>query len=69
MKPRVRIGLARLADRIPTPEVCPCGNRLSSSSEQWGCIECGAACCPTCAVFLEAAPYCRSCAQRLLTLP
>lgn len=31
-----------------------------------GCIECGASCCPACAVLLEGASYCAACAAALL---
>jgi hypothetical protein len=46
---------------------CPCG-----CPEGWwalGCLGCGAACCPACAVPLEAVAYCRTCARRLLGAP
>ena len=41
----------------------------AAESHLAGCVECRAPCCTTCAVFLEAAPYCRECARRLLTPP
>jgi hypothetical protein len=31
-----------------------------------GCLDCGAACCPACAIHLESAVYCRRCAGVLL---
>lgn len=34
-----------------------------------GCMECGAPCCPTCAVHLESATYCQECAGTLLGAP
>jgi hypothetical protein len=32
----------------------------------FGCLECGAACCPACAIHLESAAYCGACARSLL---
>jgi hypothetical protein len=34
-----------------------------------GCLECGTACCPACAVHLESATYCQACAGVLLGVP
>ncbi|MGH7354283.1 MAG: hypothetical protein ACRELS_06840 [Candidatus Rokuibacteriota bacterium] len=32
----------------------------------FGCLECGAACCPACAIQLESTAYCGACARSLL---
>lgn len=45
---------------------CECGSPLKHARYAWGCVECGAACCPVCAWELESAAYCRSCAHWLL---
>jgi len=42
---------------------CTCG---APAALALGCLECGAACCPACAVALEAASYCAGCAATLL---
>ncbi len=44
---------------------CDCGGEPRRAIGL-GCLECGAACCPACAVSLESATYCRSCAALLL---
>jgi hypothetical protein len=48
------------------PARCPCGTAASHAFEQFACLECGGACCRTCAVSVESAPYCRPCAGELL---
>ena len=48
---------------------CRCGNLLTHSFYQMGCIECGAACCPACAVLIESATYCARCAEAILEAP
>jgi len=45
---------------------CGCANEIDQAVYDLGCIECGAACCAACAVPLESATYCRSCARSLL---
>lgn len=45
---------------------CGCGTEVNHASQYLGCIECGAACCPACAVPLESVTYCRGCAGSLL---
>lgn len=45
---------------------CQCGSQTQHSSERLGCLDCGGACCPRCAVALESASYCRKCAGELL---
>lgn len=42
---------------------CGCGTGTGVSL---GCLECGAACCPACAIHLESAAYCGACARSLL---
>jgi len=39
---------------------------MSNSFHSLGCQECGAALCPSCAISLESATYCASCAGDLL---
>lgn len=51
-------GLRELGDR------CRCG--AESSVHRFGCLECGARCCPACAITLESAAYCHRCASALL---
>ena len=58
------------ADREPSMETqCPCGRILAHSFEEFGCLECGRACCPACGFFLESVVYCASCAAALLEVP
>ena len=45
---------------------CDCGSERSHGRPMLGCLECGAPCCPACAVPLESVTYCRSCAESLL---
>ena len=45
-----------------------CGCR-TESRYQLGCMECGAPCCPACAVHLESVSYCQECAGLLLGAP
>ncbi len=47
---------------------CHCGSE-SDRHYELGCVECGAGCCPDCAIYLESASYCRRCAQSLLDAP
>jgi hypothetical protein len=44
---------------------CACGG----PSHRLGCLQCGAAVCPHCAIPMESATYCRSCASTLLDAP
>jgi hypothetical protein len=44
---------------------CGCGSEVTYTFHAFGCLECGAACCPACAVALESATYCRCCADSL----
>ena len=48
---------------------CRCGSEVHFVFDQLGCIECGAACCPSCSYQLESTHYCGSCAETLLELP
>lgn len=50
-------------------DTCRCTSYLSYPFYQMGCIECGAACCPLCAFFLESATYCARCAELILEAP
>ncbi len=45
---------------------CSCAHDIDEAFYDLGCIECGTACCPSCAVPLESVTYCRSCARSLL---
>lgn len=45
---------------------CRCGTEVQYAFHRWGCLECGAPCCPACAVQLESVSYCRRCARSLL---
>lgn len=45
---------------------CGCTNDPGQAFYDLGCIDCGAAVCPSCAVALESVSYCRSCARSLL---
>jgi hypothetical protein len=45
---------------------CRCGSQVSNSVHSFGCLDCGAALCPSCAISLESATYCPSCAADLL---
>ncbi|HBH01671.1 MAG: hypothetical protein A2W08_11915 [Candidatus Rokubacteria bacterium RBG_16_73_20] len=47
-------------------ERCGCGGPARGAFPGLGCLECGAPCCPTCAIHLESATYCRRCASLLL---
>lgn len=44
---------------------CGCTNPAGQAFYDLG-IDCGTACCPSCAVALESVSYCRSCARSLL---
>jgi hypothetical protein len=48
---------------------CRCGADVRNFFDHFGCIQCGAACCPACCYELESANYCPRCAQALLELP
>jgi hypothetical protein len=45
---------------------CRCGTEVQYSFHHFGCIQCGAPCCPTCSLELESVAYCGSCARALL---
>lgn len=45
---------------------CRCGAPVTFRHHHLACLECGAGCCPACAIQLESASYCRSCAGSLL---
>jgi len=46
--------------------VVPCFCGVEPADHQFGCLECGGACCSVCAITLESAAYCRRCAATLL---
>ena len=48
---------------------CGCGREVQYAFHQLACIDCGAACCPSCSVGLESVTYCRRCAGSLLGSP
>jgi hypothetical protein len=48
------------------PVQCGCDTAVRTSVHSLGCLECGAPCCPSCAISLESATYCRTCAAQLL---
>ena len=45
---------------------CSCGPDERTYVHSLGCLDCGSACCPECAISLESATYCRTCAAALL---
>jgi hypothetical protein len=45
---------------------CSCGPDERTYTHSLGCVDCGSACCPECAISLESVTYCRSCAAALL---
>lgn len=45
--------------------MCGCGLELHSIMDEWGCLECGGLCCPTCGYAPEGTAYCPDCAQSL----
>jgi hypothetical protein len=44
----------------------PCRCAGETPAAQFGCLDCGAACCSVCAIPLESVAYCRRCATALL---
>ena len=44
-------------------QMCGCGLELRSILEEWGCLDCGGLCCPTCAYTPEGNTYCSDCAH------
>lgn len=42
---------------------CHCGQEVNTLFEDLGCLECGAACCPSCAYTPEDVVYCARCAE------
>ena len=45
---------------------CNCGTEERPLAQTLGCLDCGSACCPECAISLESVTYCRTCAAALL---
>jgi hypothetical protein len=58
---------APLADIDGAVPDCRCAG--DTPAAPFGCLECGAPCCPACAVSLESVAYCRPCATALLGGP
>ena len=48
------------------PGQCGCGSQVGNSFHSFGCLECGGPLCAACAISLESASYCASCAADLL---
>ncbi|MFQ5655992.1 MAG: hypothetical protein ACE5G5_00450 [Candidatus Methylomirabilales bacterium] len=44
---------------------CRCGQEFRSVMEEWGCLHCGGACCPTCGYSPEGTAYCPDCAENV----
>jgi hypothetical protein len=45
---------------------CGCGTDEQTFAHSLGCLDCGSACCPECAISLESVTYCQTCAAALL---
>ena len=45
---------------------CGCGTQVRNSFHSFGCVDCGSACCPECAISIESSTFCRTCAAALL---
>jgi len=45
---------------------CECGTEVAFPFHRLACLECGAPCCPSCAIQLESVTYCGNCAGSLL---
>jgi len=45
---------------------CECGLLHEPSSGSVGCHECGATCCPSCALDIDSRTYCRWCATSVV---
>ena len=48
---------------------CRCGTEVPFSFYHFGCIQCGAPCCPDCSYQMESVNYCSSCAESLIERP
>lgn len=48
---------------------CRCGTEIQYSFYHFGCIQCGAPCCPGCSYQMESATYCTVCAESLIEAP
>ena len=48
------------------PGQCGCGAEIRNAFHSFACLECGASCCPSCAISLESTTYCPACAGALL---
>lgn len=45
---------------------CECGGAIAFAHQDLGCLECGEACCPSCAFRPEGHVFCPACAARIL---
>jgi hypothetical protein len=45
---------------------CGCGTEVAYAFHRLACLDCGAPCCPACAVHLESVSYCQGCATSIL---
>ena len=45
---------------------CSCGTEVAYTFHRLACLDCGASCCPACAVHLESVTYCQGCATSIL---
>ena len=61
---RPALPTASVADVEGVAHLCRCAG--DTPAAQFGCLDCGAPCCPACAVPLESVAYCRRCATELL---
>src|SRR5262245_55943813 len=62
--------LRRAREGVPAMKRrCSCGHPIQGPTDALGCIDCGRACCPACAVPLESVAYCGVCAADLLETP
>jgi hypothetical protein len=48
------------------PGQCHCGAEVRDTLHGFGCLECGASRCQSCAIELESATYCPACADAVL---
>jgi len=71
MKPKHRLDRQTMKETAPSADLspCRCGRPILYPFHQLGCIECGADCCPACAVPLESTTYCARCAESILEVP
>ena len=58
--------MAMRSDQLQEAVMASCNCSSDNATYALACIDCGATCCPACAVPLESVTYCRSCARSLL---